>query len=198
MAQVEDPASLARQGNPAYRLITIILMRCGLRISDATGLPFDCLVTDGDSAPYLRYDNRKMKREALVPIDEELQSLISAQQGRARERWPGGAPVLFPAAANIDGHRPLSDSGYRTPSTGGWKTATSATSTAAVRLTPHQWRHTLGTRLINRDVPQHVVQKILDHDSAEMTAHYARLSDKTVRGHWEKALRSAQPASRSR
>src|SRR5438094_9140124 len=39
----------------------------------------------------------------------------------------------------------------------------------------------------NRDVPQHVVQKILDHDSAEMTAHYARLSDKTVREHWEKA-----------
>jgi hypothetical protein len=31
------------------------------------------------------------------------------------------------------------------------------------------------------------VQKILDHDSAEMTAHYARLSDKTVREHWEKA-----------
>jgi hypothetical protein len=56
-----------------------------------------------------------------------------------------------------------------------------------VRLTPHQWRHTLGTRLINRDVPQHIVQKILDHDSAEMTAHYARLSDKTVREHWEKA-----------
>ena len=47
--------------------------------------------------------------------------------------------------------------------------------------------HTLGTALINRDVPQHVVQKILDHDSPLMTAHYARLSDKTVREHWEKA-----------
>ena len=56
-----------------------------------------------------------------------------------------------------------------------------------VHLTPHQWRHTLGPVLINRDVPQHVVQKILDHDSPAMTAHYARLSDKTVREHWEKA-----------
>jgi len=27
----------------------------------------------------------------------------------------------------------------------------------------------------------------IKHDSAEMTAHYARLSDKTVREHWEKA-----------
>ena len=55
---------------------------------------------------------------------------------------------------------------------------------------------TRGTRLINRDVPQHVVQKILDHDSAEMTALYARLSDKTVREHWERARKvgaSGQP-----
>jgi hypothetical protein len=40
------------------------------------------------------------------------------------------------------------------------------------------------------------VQKILDHDSAEMTAHYARLSDTTVREHWEKARKvsaSGQP-----
>lgn len=48
-------------------------------------------------------------------------------------------------------------------------------------------RHTLGTRLINLDVPQDVVRRILDHDSHAMTAHYARLSDTTIRRHWEKA-----------
>jgi hypothetical protein len=58
---------------------------------------------------------------------------------------------------------------------------------APVHLTPHQWRHTLGTRLINRDVPQEVVRRILDHDSHAMTAHYARLHDTTVRRHWEAA-----------
>jgi hypothetical protein len=46
---------------------------------------------------------------------------------------------------------------------------------------------TLLSTSFNRDVPQHVVQKILDHDSPQMTAHYARLSDKTVRDHWQKA-----------
>ena len=35
MAQVEQPASLDRWDNPAYRLITVILIRCGLRISSA-------------------------------------------------------------------------------------------------------------------------------------------------------------------
>jgi hypothetical protein len=39
----------------------------------------------------------------------------------------------------------------------------------------------------NRDVPQEVVRKILDHDSHAMTAHYARLSDATIRRHWEQA-----------
>jgi hypothetical protein len=46
---------------------------------------------------------------------------------------------------------------------------------------------TAATRLINRDVPQEVVQVLLDHSSGEMTAHYARLHDSTVRRHWEKA-----------
>jgi len=82
MAQVENPGNLARQRDPAYRLATLILIRCGLRVSDALKLPFDCVVTDDSGAPYLRYCNHKMKREALVPIDEELQTLISEQQTR--------------------------------------------------------------------------------------------------------------------
>src|SRR6266700_3806971 len=96
MAQLEQPGNLDRWDNPAYRLITLILMRCGLRISDALKLPFTCVVTDRDGAPYLRYSNHKMKREALVPIDDELQAEISSQQQRVLQRWPDGAPVLLP------------------------------------------------------------------------------------------------------
>ncbi len=54
-------------------------------------------------------------------------------------------------------------------------------------LTPHQWRHTLGTQMINRDVPQEAVRRILDHDSHRMTGRYAQLSDTTIRRHWEAA-----------
>ena len=41
-------------------------------------------------------------------------------------------------------------------------------------LTPHQWRHTFACRLINRDVPQEVIRILLDHQSTQMTAHYAK------------------------
>jgi len=189
MAQVEQPANLARQDNPACQLITLILIRCGLRISSATGLAFDCLVTDANGAPYLRYYNTKMKREALVPIDDELARQIAGQQQRTLQRFPAGTPVLFPRqTSNLDGRQPVSCHTYR-GALYRWLAGCDIRDEhrQPVHLTPHQWRHTLGTALINKDVPQHVVQKILDHDSPAMTAHYARLSDKTVREHWEKA-----------
>jgi hypothetical protein len=189
MAQVEHPDNLDRWSDPAYRLITVILMRCGLRISDATGLALDCVVHDGHGAPYLRYFNHKMKREALVPIDEQLQTDIGHQQQRVRDRYPDGSPVLFPRPMkNLAGDKPITGGTYR-QALYPWLQRCDIRDAQGkpVHLTPHQWRHTLGTRLINLDVPQEVVRKILDHDSPEMTSHYARLHDSTVREHWERA-----------
>jgi site-specific recombinase XerD len=189
MTQLEQPANLSKWKNPAYRLTTLILMRCGLRITDTVRLAHDCIVRDADDAPYLRYLNHKMKREALVPIDEELEREIRDHQRRLRERWPQGTPVLFPRALkNPDGTEPTDDNVYRR-TLHQWLTACDVRDELGdpVKVTPHQFRHTLGTRLINRDVPQEVVRRILDHDSHTMTAHYARLSDTTIRRHWEKA-----------
>ena len=188
MTQVEQPGNLAHENNPAYRLVTLIHIRCGLRVSDALKLPFDCVATDDSGAPYLRYRNHKMKREAVVPIDDELPELIREQQQRVLGRYPSGT-VLFPRPAkNPDGKNPVSSSAYRL-ALYRWLADCDVRDEHGqpVHLTPHQWRHTLGTILINRDVPQHVVQKILDHDSPQMTAHDARLSDRTVRDHWERA-----------
>ena len=189
MAQVEQPANLDRWHNPESRLLTIILMRCGLRVGDASKIAFDCVIRDGDSAPYLRYTNRKMKREALVPIDEEVEQAIAEQQQRILRRWTDGSPWLFPAPKmNPDGRKPLTTPSYR-GQLRDWLDRCDFRDEHGrpVHLTPHQWRHTFGTRLINRDVPQEVVRVLLDHSSGEMTAHYARLHDTTVRRHWETA-----------
>lgn len=189
MAQLEHPDSLDRFANPAYRLVTVILMRGGLRITDALRLRGDCVTTDADGAPYLRYFNHKMKRDALVPIDPDLAEMIGHQRRLVGERWPGGTGLLFPRPTkNIDGQLPLALPTYREALLR-WLAACDIRDEHGhlVRVTPHQWRHTLGTRLINRDVPQEIVRRILDHDSPQMTAHYARLHDTTVRRAWEAA-----------
>lgn len=44
-------------------------------------------------------------------------------------------------------------------------------------------------RLINRDVPQEVIRVLLDHESTHMIAHYAKITDKTVRRRREAATK---------
>jgi integrase len=189
MTQLETPVNLDRFDSPSYRLITVILMHCGLRVTDALRLRADCVTTDTDHAPYLRYFNHKMHRDALVPIDTELAAAIGAQRHRNLDRWPTDTTILFPRPSkNIDGRHPISSSTYRMALLRWLETCDIRDEHGhRVHLTPHQWRHTLGTRLINRDVPQEVVRRILDHDSPQMTSHYARLHDDTVRRHWEAA-----------
>lgn len=191
MSQLEDPANLSKWPNPHHRLITMILMRCGLRISDAVALTHDCIVRDKDGAPYLRYLNHKMKREALVPIDEELERAIADHIAEfSHTGLAGGSPpVLFPCTrSDVNGAGHISTHSYR-KSLQRWVARCNITDEHGrpAVVSAHRFRHTLGTRLINLDVPQEVVRRILDHDSHQMTAHYARLSDTSIRRHWEAA-----------
>lgn len=191
MAQIESPTNLDRWPEPHGRLVTLILTRCGLRISSALALDFDCLLRDGQGAPYLRYFNTKMKREAAVPIDEELEAAIGEQQRRVLDRWPDGTTHLFPRQrANVSGNLPLADGTYRRMLSRWLATCEIRDEHGRpVHLTPHRWRHTFACRLINRDVPQEVVRVLLDHESHRMTSHYAKITDQTVRRHWEAATK---------
>jgi len=113
MAQVESPVHLDRWPNPEGRLVTLIPIQCGLRATDACTLAFDCLLHDGQGAPYLRYFNNKMRREAAVPIDADLEAEIRTQQRRVVARWPQNHPHLFVhLKGNAGGQRPLSYSSY--------------------------------------------------------------------------------------
>ena len=57
-----------------------------------------------------------------------------------------------------------------------------------VRVTAHQFRHTVGTRMINNEVSMDVVQRMIDHASPEMTARYATIKDQTLRREWSPSV----------
>lgn len=188
MVQLEDPTTLTRISNPHYRLILQVIMGTGLRQSDARHLRFDCLIHDPQGAPYLRYTNRKMHREAIVPIDQGLANLIAEQQQWVRSRYPEPS-VLFPrTSANLEGRFPFGQAALNRI-VNDWLVACDVRDETGrpAHVTPHQFRHTYATRLINNDVPLEVVRRLLDHSSMQMTAHYARMTDRTVREQWEKA-----------
>jgi integrase len=130
-----------------------------------------------------------MSREATLPIDDELAAAITQQTLTDRAIMPE-AKYLAPAPNSRRGARP------RNPGTAAgliqaWQTTIGLRDEQGhpFRFTVHQLRHTYATRLINADVPQEVVRRLLDHESHEMTARYARLKDETIRRHWEQATK---------
>ncbi|WP_395405669.1 tyrosine-type recombinase/integrase (plasmid) [Arthrobacter sp. UC242_113] len=186
MAQIEDPDMLGRLEQP-HRLMMQILIRTGLRLADTYRLELDCLLVDDQNAPYLRYFNHKMSREATLPIDDELADAIRQQQRIVRDAMPS-ARYLAPSPQSRTGDRPF-NSGTAAGIIQTWQTTIGLRDEQGLpfRFTAHQLRHTYATRLINADVPQEVVRRLLDHESHEMTARYARLKDESVRRHWEQA-----------
>lgn len=188
MNQLENTDNLARLRDPRIRLLVEILIRTGLRIGDATRLGLDCLIRDHQGAVYLHYRNHKMRRDAMVPIDDELTTMIEAQQARTRQRFPTTAVLLPRSSANPDGRLPIPTATFHLQ-LGQWLQTCGVTDTLGqpVHVTAHQFRHTAATRWINHDVPQEVVRRLLDHTSHTMTARYARLADTTIREQWERA-----------
>ncbi|WP_354526932.1 tyrosine-type recombinase/integrase [Nakamurella sp. UYEF19] len=186
MGQIENPDNLAKVSDPGHRLLITVLIQTGLRLGDAARLGLDCVVNDQQQAPYLRYHNYKMKRDALVPIGVELAAAINAH---ANTMTRNGGKVLFPRSERSQDPGAAVTNGMAAMWLRNWLVdcAFHDEQGQLVHLTAHQFRHTLATRLINKDVPQEVVRKILDHSSTQMTAHYARLHDSTVRRHWERA-----------
>lgn len=183
MNQLESETALAKLSNPTTRNLVIVLIETGLRGGDACNLEFNPMIDDSVGWPCLRFDNTKVSAEQLIPLSAKAAAAIRAQQGHDRRQWPAGTPWLFPGIVdNADGSKPYAHSTF-SRQLAAWQNRIDLRDEAGepVRVTGHRFRHTLGTRLINSGVPQHVVQKLLGHASPNMTGHYARVHDSTIR-----------------
>ena len=183
MAQLESDEAIAKIPHTTTRNLVVVIMETGLRGGDACNLPFNPVLNDSSGWPCLRFEAIKVRAEQLIPLSAKAAAAIRAQQDSVRQHWPAGSPWLFPGmAGNDDGQKPYS---HRTfiQQLEAWQRTIDLRDQAGqpVRVTGHQFRHTLGTRLINSGVPQHVVQKLPGHASPGMTGHYAKIHDATIR-----------------
>jgi integrase/transposase-like protein len=176
---------------PVMRMV-LVDIECGFRIGELTRLSLDCLKSDSKGGWYVQYYMDKMKKEHTKPISNELAKVIQEQQeyiigvfgtsfsylfcGRVRgyvEFTP--EPKLMTSRSFIDHLKRLAEK-YEIKDKSGriWN------------FQSHQFRHTVGTRMINSGVPQHIVQKYLGHESPTMTQVYAHIHDETLRKEIEK------------
>jgi len=169
MNQLESDHNLARLRNPTVRHLVVLLMETGLRGGDACALPFNPIIEDSVGWPCLRFDDAKVKTEQLIPLSEKAAAAIREQQAHVRMVWPEGSPWLFPGIQqNPDGTMAYAH-GSLSGQLGKWQKEIDVRDEAGlpVRVHAHQFRHTVGTRLINAGVPQHVVQKLLGTPARE-------------------------------
>jgi len=157
--------------------MVLILQECGMRLSELLGLPLDCLTQDARGTFYLRFMQGKMKREHTIPVSQEIAWIIQKQQETVR----GGQPpstILFP---NPRGQVYKQSTFTQRINRLAYNHEIRDGSGKLFRFQSHQFRHTVGTRMINLGVPHHIIQRYLGHLGPEMTSRYAHIHDATMK-----------------
>ena len=170
--------------------MVLVLQECGLRIGEALTLSFDCLRQDSQGDWFLFVTRHKMKKEQNIPISRELVAVIQEQQQYIRDKLGKKFNYLFCGRqkGGIGNNRflpeakPMNSSSFSIYINRLAEEENITDSSGKIwRFQSHQFRHTVGTRMINNNVPQHIVQKYLGHESPTMTMRYAHIHDQTLK-----------------
>ncbi len=157
--------------------MVLILQECGMRLSELLGLPLDCLTQDARGTFYLRFMQGKMKREHTIPVSQEIARIIREQQETVRDGQPPST-ILFP---NPRGQVYKQSTFTQRINRLAYNHEIRDGSGKLFRFQSHQFRHTVGTRMINLGVPHHIIQRYLGHLGPEMTSRYAHIHDATMK-----------------
>ena len=152
------------------RAILELLYACGLRVSELTGLDTDRLDLPGLQVRVIGKGNR----ERRVPMGEEARERIQRYLAGPRAAWTAG----HPSAAVF-----VSQRGARLARESVWRLVRRWAAAAGVeaRVTPHTFRHSFATHLLEGGADLRVVQTLLGHASISTTQLYTHLTGERLR-----------------
>lgn len=172
--QAETPAAKLQK----LRDIAIVelLFGTGLRVGEAANLSLDRIDLESGS---IRVDG-KGARERLVPIVSSELKIALNDYVQDRQESEASARRFF---VNPRSGRRVSEDAIR-------RAVHRLARMAGVgRVTPHMFRHTFATLLLDRGVDLRLIQRLLGHSSIVTTTIYAQVSEHSQR----KVLTSANP-----
>lgn len=187
-AQWVDPGNLDVLESELHRTVVLVLAYTGFRVSSVVTLLRDARTIGSDGHPYLRYWNIKAKRQAALPIPPVLSEQLDRHETFLREHYPDGTDWLIPSPPVGERHgkgggHHISHSAVQRIVKQYIRVAEIRTADGqlALHVHPHLFRHHLASSMVAEEIPLLVVQKVLDHGSVEMTAHYGRVHDSTIK-----------------
>jgi integrase/recombinase XerD len=152
------------------RAMLELLYGCGLRVSELVGLDTDRVDLPNQQVRVIGKGNK----ERRVPMGDEARERLHRYLGGPRLAWTAGRPT--PAVF-------VNQRGRRLSRESVWRTVKRWTAAAGVRerVTPHTFRHSFATHLLEGGADLRVVQALLGHSSTSTTQIYTHLTGERVR-----------------
>jgi integrase/recombinase XerD len=152
------------------RAMLEMLYACGLRVSELTGLDLDRV----DLANLQVRVIGKGNKERRVPMGEPARDRLHAYLEGPRRTWTAGRPT--PAVF-------VSQRGRRLARESVWRIVRRWAAAAGVvgHVTPHTFRHSFATHLLEGGADLRVVQTLLGHASISTTQLYTHLTGERLR-----------------
>ncbi|MBW4042468.1 MAG: site-specific tyrosine recombinase XerD [Acidobacteria bacterium] len=152
------------------RALLELLYATGTRVSEAVGLDVDDLAT-GSMVRVLG----KGGKQRLVPVGSYARAAIEGYLTRVRPMWAAkgvGTPALF-----------LGPRGARLSRQSAWLVIQAAAERAglAAHVSPHTFRHSFATHLLQGGADVRVVQELLGHSSVATTQLYTLVTADALR-----------------
>ena len=175
-----------------YQQAALLIARwSGARRGEIRRLEVDCLDSYPDGTPRLRIPAGKTYQERVIPIHEEaaaairtLQALHKGERGLVDRKTGIITRYLFMHRGRLFGAHYLFESAIEKAC----QEASLVTPDGKPTVTPHRFRHTVGTQLAQRGARLRTIQKILGHESAAMSLAYLGISDEDVRQDYQAVL----------
>lgn len=172
-----ESVDLTRSGGIRDRAILEVLYGCGLRVSEASQLKISCIyMAEG----FVRIVG-KGDKERLVPIGETaLDALKDYLAVRPEPQSSQADDILFLNRAG----RPLSRVSI-------FKMVKDQAVAAGIRkeISPHTFRHSFATHMIENGADLRVVQEMLGHESILTTEIYTHIDSST----WQRSVLEHHP-----
>lgn len=172
--------------DPIMRMI-LVIQECGLRVGELLTLPINCLKRDSKGDFSIQFMRHKMKKEDSIPVSSELAGVIQEQQQYVRQNLANNFQYLFCGSKRgrrefIPEAKIMTYDSFRHRINDLFEKYNICDSSGKRwQFQTHQFRHTVGTRMINMGVPHHIVQRYLGHDSPTMTMRYAYIHNETLK-----------------
>lgn len=155
------------------RLLFLVMLRCGLRVSEACSLTWKDIDLEAAS---LRINNGKGQVDRIVYIAPDVEQTLQLWQARGTP-----SPYLFPSR-----RRRAAPLGRGVVHWQMQKYLRLAGIQAS--YSRHGLRHTFATQLLNAGVSLEVLKELMGHRSIQMTLRYTKLYEATKRQQYDQAM----------